>query len=114
MINYDRIREICEYLDVEIYGKDCNFIDEDSVTFYSRDYCHSISFEELIKWYIKRIDIIDVDEDCDANIVVDKVDKNIEYLMELIKIYSIYNVINQLKYKFIEIGEKHGEFRITM
>ena len=45
-----RIKEICEELDVDIYWKDCNFLeneqDDDIPTFYSRDECHSISFRE--------------------------------------------------------------------
>ena len=38
----DKIKEICSYLDVEVYGKQCNFLEDDD-TFYSRDYCHNIS-----------------------------------------------------------------------
>lgn|ERR1035437_371956 len=99
MINYKRIKEICGYLDAEVYGKGCNFLneDEDEISFYSRDYCHDISFEDLIEWYIKRISYTDSEIDEDTNTSFDAIDKNVNLLMELIKIYSIYNVVNKIK-----------------
>lgn len=57
--NKKRIMEICHELDVDIYWKDCNFLENEEndeiPTFYSRDECHSISFRELLLWYIPRL-----------------------------------------------------------
>lgn len=51
-----RIKEICNELDVDIYWKNCNFLEneeDDSIpTFYNRDECRSISFRELLVWYL--------------------------------------------------------------
>ena len=50
----ERLKEILGILDADIYWKDCNFIEdtetEDMPTFYSRDYCRSITFKELLLW----------------------------------------------------------------
>ena len=55
----EKIKEICNELDTDIYWKGCNFLeneeDDDIPTFYSRDECHSISFRELLRWYLPRL-----------------------------------------------------------
>lgn len=54
-----RIKEICGKLDADIYWKGCNFLenenDDEIPTFYSRDDCRSISFRELLLWYLPRL-----------------------------------------------------------
>ena len=71
-----------------MYGKDCNYLDphEDKLIFYSRDYCHNISFEELLKWYIKRIDCVDADEGDED--YLRRIDNNLNNLIEFIKVCS--------------------------
>ena len=89
----DKIKEICSYLDVEVYGKQCNFLD-DYDNFYSRDYCYNINFRELIKWYIERINYTEEEAGvCERGVV----NTNIEYLMELIDIYSVYRIMKIIR-----------------
>ena len=117
----ERIKEICDILDADIYWKDCNFLeneDDDEVpTFYSRDECHSISFRELLLWYLPRLGnwqdepcCDDCDhKDCDNFIHMDNckdmvLDKEIkkkhyELFLELVDIYAYYTQQDHVKYR---------------
>ena len=116
-----RIKEICDILDADIYWKDCNFLeneDDDEVpTFYSRDGCHSISFRELLLWYLPRLGswqdepcCDDCDhKDCDnfmhmdncKDMVLDKEikKKHYELFLELVDIYAYYTQQDHVKYR---------------
>ena len=116
-----RIREICEELDADIYWKNCNFIENDEddeiPTFYSRDECHSISFKELLLWYIPRLGSWQDEPDCkecdhkDCNdfmntencksMVMDEAVKKRHYelFLELVDIYAYYTQQDHVKYK---------------
>ena len=116
-----RIKEICDILDADIYWKDCNFLeneDDDEVpTFYSRDECHSISFRELLLWYLPRLGswqdepcCDDCDhKDCDnfmhmdncKDMVLDKEikKKHYELFLELVDIYAYYTQQDHVKYR---------------
>ena len=122
----ERIKEICDILDADIYWKDCNFLeneDDDEVpTFYSRDECHSISFRELLLWYLPRLGswqdepcCDDCDhKDCDnfmhmdncKDMVLDKEikKKHYELFLELVDIYAYYTQQDHVKY--IELKNK--------
>lgn len=115
-----RIKEICGTLDADIYWKDCNFIenedDDDIPTFYNRDICHSISFRELLKWYLPRLgdwqdehNCNDCDhEKCKNFTQIDKcedmeIDKQIKeghysLFLELVDIYAYYTQQDHVKY----------------
>ena len=115
-----RIVEICEELDVDIYWKNCNFLeneeDDEIPTFYSRDE-GSISFRELLLWYLPRIDEYQDELDCDQcnhekcnnfrnvgkceDYVLDgKIkDKHYSLFMELVDIYAYYTQRDYAKYK---------------
>lgn len=114
----NRLKEIIGILDGNGYGKDCNFLDEDKledgvIEFYSRDYCHNISFRELIKWYLSRLyyndyldDLEETQEKWYAETKYAEEQENL--LMELVDIYTYYNSqdykrYNELKDKLREI-----------
>lgn len=117
----ERLKEIVGFLDSNAYGKNCNFLDEDvleddgTVQFYSRDYCHNISFKELLKWYLSRLyynDYLDgLDEEKEKWDVKAKFAEEAENLfMELVDIYVFYNSqdytkYNELRNKLIKILE---------
>lgn len=107
-----RIKEICGKLDADIYWKGCNFLeneDDDEIpTFYSRDDCRSISFRELLLWYLPRLgswqdepncndcdgevcdDFMHI-ENCKEMILDEKVKKrHYELFLELVDIYAYY------------------------
>lgn len=116
-----RIKEICEKLDGDIYWKGCNFLeneDDDEIpTFYSRDDCQSISFRELLLWYLPRLgswqdepDCNDCDcKDCDdfrhiencREMVLDEQVKKRHYelFLELVDIYACYTQQDHIKYR---------------
>lgn len=116
-----RIKEICGELDGDIYWKGCNFLeneDDDEIpTFYSRDDCHSISFRELLLWYLPRLgswqdepDCNDCDcKDCDdfrhiencREMVLDEQvkKKHYELFLELVDIYAYYTQQDCVKYR---------------
>lgn len=54
-----RLKEILEELDGDIYWKSCNYINDidefEIPSFYSRDMCKNITFEELLLWYLSRL-----------------------------------------------------------
>ncbi len=125
-----RIREICGELDADIYWKDCNFLeneeDDEIPTFYNREECHSISFRELLLWYLPRLgqwqdepncnecNHKDCDnfihmEDCES-MVMDKNVKQRHYslYLELIDIYAYYTQQDHLKY--MELKNKCKSF----
>lgn len=91
----DRIREICGHLDVDCYGKDCNFIqDEDELIFYSRDFCHEITFRELLKWYLPNYHYSDIEED-DAG--WNKcIEAKTDMMLELIDLYAQYKMVKKI------------------
>lgn len=97
MLNINRINEICNNLDVDTYGKGCNFINADDgiITFYSRDYCRNISFNELIRWYLGRIDLID-EEDLESDVIPSYLNHRYDLFMELIDFYSNYRILEKL------------------
>ena len=117
----ERIKEICNILDADIYWKDCNFLeneDDDEVpTFYSRDECHSISFRELLLWYLPRLgscqdepccddcDHKDCDnfmhmDNCKDMVLDEKIKKrHYELFLELVDIYAYYTQQGHVKYK---------------
>lgn len=116
-----RIKEICDILDVDIYWKNCNFLeneeDDDIPTFYSRDECHSITFRELLKWYLPRLgswqdepDCNDCDhvkcknftkiEECEERILdKDIKERHYSLFLELVDIYAYYTQQDHVKYK---------------
>ena len=122
----ERIKEICDILDADIYWKDCNFLeneDDDEVpTFYSRDECHSISFRELLLWYLPRLGSWQDEPDCnDCNhkdcddfmhmenckdmVLDEKIKKrHYELFLELVDIYAYYTQQDHVKY--IELKDK--------
>ena len=117
----ERIKEICGILDADIYWKDCNFLeneDSDEVpTFYSRDKCHSISFRELLLWYLPRLgnwqdepDCSDCNrkdcdgfkhmENCKEMVLDEKIKKkHYELFLELVDIYAYYTQQDYVKYR---------------
>ena len=117
----NRIKEICDVLDADIYWKGCNFLeneeDDEVPTFYSRDICHSISFRELLLWYIPRLgnwrdepicdycDHKDCDnfshtENCKSMVLDEKVKKeHYDLFLELVDIYAYYTQQDHVKYK---------------
>lgn len=116
----ERIKEICEELDADIYWKSCNFLenkeDDDIPTFYNRDECHSISFRELLRWYLPRLGDWQDEPNCSdcehdkcknftkieecEEMVVDKKIKESHYslFLELIDIYAYYTQQDHVKY----------------
>lgn len=116
-----RIKEICGELDGDIYWKDCNFLeneDDDEIpTFYSRDDCHSISFRDLLLWYLPRLgswqdepncndcDCNDCDnfrhiENCREMVLDEQVKKrHYELFLELVDIYAYYTQQDYVKYR---------------
>lgn len=122
----ERLKEIVGYLDCDIYWKQCNFLDEDTlengkVEFYSRDECKNISFRELLLWYLPRLgdwqdapDCSECDKECskcEEGILDRKVkQKHNELFLELIYIYVFYNSndctkYNELKNKLSDLVE---------
>lgn len=122
----ERIKEICEILDANIYWKGCNFLeneeDEDIPTFYSRDECRSISFRELLRWYLPRLgswqdepncndcdhkkckDFTKMDE-CNEIVADEKVkERHFSLFLDLVDIYAYYTKQGHVKYK--ELKEK--------
>ena len=117
----ERIKEICDILDADIYWKDCNFLeneDDDEIpTFYSRDECHSISFRELLLWYLPRLGSWQDEPDCnDCNhkdcdnfmhmdnckdmVLDEKIKKrHYELFLELVDIYAYYTQQDHVKYR---------------
>ena len=117
----ERIKEICDILDADIYWKDCNFLenegDDEVPIFYSRDECHSISFKELLLWYLPRLGswqdepcCDDCDhKDCDnfmhmdncKDMILDKEikKKHYELFLELVDIYAYYTQQDHVKYR---------------
>ena len=117
----ERIKEICDILDADIYWKDCNFLeneDDDEIpTFYSRDECHSISFRELLLWYLPRLGSWQDEPDCnDCNhkdcdnfmhmdnckdmVLDEKIKKrHYELFLELVDIYAYYMQQDHVKYR---------------
>lgn len=115
-----RIMEICEELDADIYWKDCNFLeneeDDEVPTFYSRDECHSISFRELLLWYLPRLGEWQDEpccDDCDhkkcknftnmdncKQFVLDGQvkDKHYSLFLELVDVYAYYTQQDHVKY----------------
>ena len=112
----ERLKEILGILDADIYWKDCNFIEdtetEDMPTFYSRDYCRSMTFKELLIWYLPRLgswqdepkcdeyecrygckkcnDFLDMDQ-CEDHVLGMKIkERHYELFMELVDIYAFY------------------------
>lgn len=116
-----RIKEICGELDADIYWKDCNFLeneeDEDVPTFYSRDESHSISFRELLRWYLPRLGSWQDEPDCKEclhqecdnfihtekceKMIIDRETKKRHYtlFLELVDIYAYYTQQDHAKYK---------------
>ena len=111
-----RIKEICEKLDGDIYEKGCNFLeneDDDEIpTFYSRDDCHSISFRELLLWYLPRLgswqdepDYNDCNdfrhiENCRKMVLDEQIKKrHYELFLELVDIYAYYTQQDHIKYR---------------
>lgn len=115
-----RIREICGELDTYIYWKDCNFLeneDDDEIpTFYSRDDCHSISFRELLRWYLPRLgnwqdepnchecnhkkckDFTEMDN-CKDFVLDEKIkERHYSLFLELVDIYAYYTQQDHVKY----------------
>lgn len=112
----ERLKEILGILDADIYWKDCNFIEDtetkDMPTFYSRDYCRSITFKELLIWYLPRLgswqdepkcdeyecrygckkcnDFLNMDQ-CEDHVLDMKIkESHYELFMELVDIYAFY------------------------
>lgn len=99
MLNIKRIKEICEYLDAEVYGKGCNYINDENdydIEFYSRDYCCNISFEKLIRWYLQRINCYDEDDYNTLEEAQKASDYRYDLFIELINIYANYRVLKRL------------------
>lgn len=91
----ERIKEICGILDGDIYWKDCNFLsdlDDDNgiPTFYNRDLCKTISFRELLLWYLPQLGECDIEE---------VKENHYNLFMELIDIYAYYKQREYSKYK---------------
>lgn len=143
MSKLKRIKEICDYLDADVYGKRCNFIelDLDNIdyvtyekymielpTFYSRDLSKSITFKELLKWYLPRLgnwidepicykhecefkckkcDNFKNMENCEEYVLDKKIkNKHYDMFIELIEIYSSFQneeKYNELKNKLEKI-----------
>ena len=117
----ERIKEICDILDADIYWKDCNFLeneDDDEIpTFYSRDECHSISFRALVLWYLPRLGSWQNEPNCDdcnhkdcddfmhmencKDMVLDEKIKKRHYelFLELVDIYAYYTQQDYVKYR---------------
>lgn len=117
----NRIKEICEILDADIYWKNCNFLeneeDDEVPTFYSRDKCYSISFRELLLWYLPRLGNWQDEPNCDdcnqkecdnfrhiencKDMVLDKQIKNKHYelFLELVDIYAYFTQKDHVKYR---------------
>lgn len=117
----ERIKEICEILDADIYWKGCNFLeneeDDDIPTFYSRDVCNSISFRELLRWYLPRLGSWQDEPNCqDCNhkkcknftqmgkckemVTDEKVkDRHYSLFLELVDIYAYYTQQDHVKYE---------------
>jgi hypothetical protein len=121
----ERLKQILEELDADIYWKCCNFLQDDpdeefEIEFYSRDLCHNISFKELLLWYLPRLGDWQDEPDCDDcdkvkcsnfrhcencdELTMDKQVKERHYnlFLELVDIYTYYNSqdckrYNQLK-----------------
>jgi len=109
----ERLKEILDYLDCDIYWKNCNFIQDysesEEIVFYSRDLCRNITFRELLLWYLPRLGRYQDEPNCDecdndykcteceegknAEIVQKK---HHELFLELIDIYSIHKFKNYL------------------
>ena len=115
----------CGKLDADIYWKDCNFLENDEylldttdmVYSYSRDKCHSMSFRELLLWYLPRLGSWQdepccddcVHKDCDnfmhmdncKDMVLDKEikKKHYELFLELVDIYAYYTQQDHVKYR---------------
>ncbi len=108
----EKIIDICDELDADIYWKRCNFLeneeDDEIPTFYSRDECRSISFRELLLWYLPQLgwhqDVPDCN-DCDRkacdrfrhtencqSMATDKQvrERHYQLFMELVDIYAFY------------------------
>jgi len=115
-----RIKDICGELDADIYWKDCNFLeneeDNEMPTFYNRDECHSISFRELLLWYLPKLgqwqdepncndcdhkacdDFMDMDN-CKEMVLDEKIKKrHYELFLELVDIYAYYTQQDHVKY----------------
>ena len=115
-----RIKEICNELDVDIYWKNCNFLEneeDDSIpTFYNRDECRSISFRELLVWYLPVLGNWQDEPNCDEcnqescnsftdvknckELQLDREVKNRHYslFLELVDIYAYYTQQDCVKY----------------
>lgn len=95
----DRIDEICGYLDCDIWGKRCNFIQYrgggDCLLFYNRDFCKEITFKELIKWYLPRYSSLDDEEEDDYEIFYKRLNEKTDMLMELIDFYFLYRTVDE-------------------
>lgn len=116
-----KIEEICGELDADIYWKNCNFLeneDDDEIpTFYSRDDCCSISFRELLLWYLPRLGEWQDEPNCDncdqkdcnnfmhtencKDMVLDRKIKQKHYalFLELVDIYAYYTQRDHVEYK---------------
>lgn len=106
----ERLKEIVEILDCNVYLKNCNFLDEDIlenegvVQFYSRDYCRNISFRELLQWYLSRLYYNDYLDDMEES--EEKWNEDVKYaieqeklFMELVDIYVFYNSKDYIKHR---------------
>lgn len=119
-----RLREILGILDADIYWKDCNFIEDENTklmpTFYSRDLCKSLTFRELLSWYLPRLGFWQDEpvctesecqyeckkcnqftdmENCEDYVLDVKVKKrHYELFMELVDIYAYYTSDDCSKY----------------
>ena len=98
-ISTKHIDEICSELDVDCYGKQCNFTEEteQGLQFYSRDYCYNISFRDLIEWYIPKLGYFDGLDENDYKAQQECCEKQLKLFMELIDIYAVYRVIDKIK-----------------
>lgn len=116
----ERIREICGELDADIYWKDCNFLnnddDEEIPTFYNRDIGHTISFREVLMWYLPGLGSWQDEPNCDdcdhkacsnythiencEDMVTDGKVKERHYslFLELVDIYAYYTQQDHVKY----------------
>lgn len=113
----ERIKEICGILDGDIYWKDCNFLsdlDDDNgiPTFYNRDLCKTISFRELLLWYLPQLGECDIEE-CESYTEREKVKEiHCNLFMELVDIYAYYTQREYSKYKDLFDDLKDSLFNI--
>lgn len=98
MINIERVKYVCGNLDIDLYGKGCNYpaYEDGKLIFYSRDYCYNISFGDLIKWYLGYINLIDEDDYASREEINLCLERRYDLLIELIEIYTFYKIESTL------------------